>query len=179
MLIRLSNLSEPSFGLYLFLNPFILKINPSQISRACSLTKNITSHSMKNLLFIAYSDERSLFYQIWLNHLHIFSSGRMYFLDLGVKWQTLSLPWEWSISNFPYSPEKYDLLCDDFREKANQYIVAPTLAGSSSFTKMDSPTEWTFPVNTPTSRNSVRAPAAFMVIVATVMSWRSWWSLRR
>ena len=32
----------------------------------CSLTRNITSHSMKTWLFIAYSDERWLYYQFLL-----------------------------------------------------------------------------------------------------------------
>ena len=40
-----------------------------QISQ-CSLTRNITSHSIKNLALIAYSDERWLYYQFSLPHLY-------------------------------------------------------------------------------------------------------------
>ena len=37
----------------------------------CSLARNITSHSMENWAFIAYSDERWLYYQFSLPHFYI------------------------------------------------------------------------------------------------------------
>ena len=54
-----------------------------------SLTRNITSHSIKYLALqtVAYSDERWLYYQFSLHHLQISLQkvGRIYFLNLGVK----------------------------------------------------------------------------------------------
>ena len=64
----------------------------------CSLTRNITSHSMKTWLFIAYCQcERLLHYQFSLLHLYISLSklGRMYILNLGVTGVIARVRW-WS-----------------------------------------------------------------------------------
>ena len=53
----------------------------------CSLTRNITSHRIRTWLFIAYSDERWLYYQFSLPHPIHFSLkvGRTYILNLRVE----------------------------------------------------------------------------------------------
>ena len=52
----------------------------------CTLTRNITRHIMKNLAFIANSDEKWLCYQLSLSQLNIFlwKVGRMYCIGGGV-----------------------------------------------------------------------------------------------
>ena len=51
---------------------------------SCSFTRNITSHSMKNLVFIAYSGERWLYYQFSLPHVYLFLLGVVRTLSLNL-----------------------------------------------------------------------------------------------
>ena len=66
-------------------NPFTPKSDQVQISPAAS--PEIWHHTVwRTWLFIAYSDERWLYYQFSLPHLYIFSiKGEMYFLISGLK----------------------------------------------------------------------------------------------
>ena len=81
-----SNLSR-----WTLFNPFTPKSDQCQISPAAS-PETLYHTVWRTWLFIAYSDERWLYYQFSPPHLYIWEVGRMYVLNLGVKGLNRKVP---------------------------------------------------------------------------------------
>ena len=81
-----SRTNEPVHWCWLLVNPFTPKSDQCQISPAAS--PEMLHHTVwRTWLFVAYLDERLLYYQFSLPRLYIYlrKVGRTYFLSLGVK----------------------------------------------------------------------------------------------